>query len=156
MPRSSRRPLACGAGCTTISIRQGYAVRNRGARRADLRPRLQQLGFTPRQGEPATDALLRGYISTLGKMGDPAVVAEAKRLFAAWQGNPDAIPGSLKQTWLRVIARNADQPTWEALRAKAKASTGAVERTSLYQLLGATADRRWRSALELAVDGRAR
>ena len=116
-------------------------------------PRLQQLGFTPRQGEPATDALLRGtLISTLGKMGDPAVVAEAKRLFAAWQGNPEAIPGSLKQTWLRVIARNADQPTWEALRAKAKASTGAVERTSLYQLLGATADKPLaQRALELAL-----
>ncbi len=41
-------------------------------------------------------------------MRDPAVVAEARRLFAAWQSNPDAIPGSLKQTWLRVIARNAD------------------------------------------------
>src|SRR4029079_4879414 len=48
-------------------------------------PRLQQLGFMPRQGEPAMDAVLRTtLIGTLGKEGDPAVVAEAKRLFAAW------------------------------------------------------------------------
>ena len=116
-------------------------------------PRLQQLGFTPRQGEPATDALLRGtLISTLGKMGDPAVVAEAKRLFAAWQTNPDAIPGSLKATWLRVIARNADQATWDAIHAKARASTGAAERTSLYQLLGAASDEALaRRALDLAL-----
>jgi len=116
-------------------------------------PRLQQLGFAPRQGELATDALLRGsLIGTLGKMRDPAVVAEARRLFAAWQSNPDAIPGSLKQTWLRVIARNADEATWEALHAKAKAATGAVERTSLYQLLGATADAKLAGrALDLAL-----
>jgi hypothetical protein len=115
--------------------------------------RMQQLGFVPRQGEPATDALLRGtLIATLGRMRDPAVVAEAKRLFAAWQSNPDAIPGSLKQTWLRVIARNADAATWDALHAKAKAATGAVERTSLYQLLGATADAKLAGrALDLAL-----
>ena len=104
-------------------------------------PRLQQLGFAPRQGEPATDALLRTtLISTLGKFRDPAVLAEANRLFAAWQSNPDAIPGSLKQTWLGVVARNADPATWEAIHAKAAAAKGAVERESLYQLLGAASD----------------
>jgi aminopeptidase N len=116
-------------------------------------PRLQQLGFLPRAGEPATDTLLReSLIGTLGKMGDAAVVAEANRLFAAWQNNPNAIPGSLKQTWLRVIARNADQSSWEILHAKAKAASGSVERTSLYQLLGATRDEALaRRALELAL-----
>jgi aminopeptidase N len=79
-------------------------------------------------------------ISTLGKLRDPKVLAEANRLFAAWQQDPNAIPGSLKQTWLGVIARNADQPTWEVLHAKAAASSGAVERTSLYELLGAARD----------------
>ena len=55
-------------------------------------------------------------------------------------------------TWLGVIARNADEATWEALHAKAKATTGAVERTSLYQLLGATTDASLaRRALDLAL-----
>ena len=104
-------------------------------------PRLQQLGFAPRQGEPATDALLRTtLIGTLGKFRDPAVLAEANRLFAAWQTNSNAIPGSLKQTWLGVIARNADLATWNTLHAKAAAATGAVERQSLYQLLGTASD----------------
>jgi aminopeptidase N len=116
-------------------------------------PRLQQLGFAPRQGEPATDALLRGtLIGTLGKMRDPAVLAEANRLFAAWQNDPNAIPGSLKQTWLRVVARNANEATWNALHAKAQAATGSVERTSLYQLLGATRDEALaHRALDLAL-----
>ena len=116
-------------------------------------PRLQQLGFMPRQGEPAMDAILRtSLIGTLGKVGDPGVVAEAKRLFAAWLKDPKAIPGSVKQTWLRVVARNADRATWDALHAKALATTGAVERTSLYQLLGTAHDEALaRRALDLAL-----
>jgi aminopeptidase N len=116
-------------------------------------PRLQQLGFAPRAGEPAVDALLRSsLIGTLGKFSDAAVLAEANRLFAAWQTNPDAIPGSLKQTWLRVVARNADEATWNIIHAKARAATNSVERTSLYQLLGATKDENLaRRALDLAL-----
>jgi aminopeptidase N len=116
-------------------------------------PRLQQLGFTPRPGEPAVDALLRSsLISTLGKFKDPAVVAEAARLFAAWQSNPDAIPGSLKETWLGIVARNADEATWNAMRAKAQAATGYAERSSLYRLLGsASSDALAQRALDLAL-----
>jgi aminopeptidase N len=116
-------------------------------------PRMRELGFVPRQGEPATDTLLRGtLISTLGKMRDPAVLAEANRLFAAWQTDPNAIPGPLKQTWLGVVARNADAATWNALHAKAEATTGAVERTSLYQLLGSARDEALgRRALDLSL-----
>jgi aminopeptidase N len=116
-------------------------------------PRLQQLGFTPKAGEPAVDALLRGtLIGILGEFKDPSVLGEANRLFAAWQSNPDAIPGSLKQTWLGVVARNADAATWNVLHAKAKAATGSVEQTSLYELLGSTTDETLaRRALALAL-----
>ena len=116
-------------------------------------PRLQQLGFTPHDGEPAVDALLRAsLIGTLGKFKDPTVLAEAGRLFTAWQANGNAIPGSLKQTWLGVIARNADEATWNAIHAKAQTATGSVERTSLYELLGASADEALaHRALDLAL-----
>jgi aminopeptidase N len=116
-------------------------------------PRLQQLGFVPRPGEPATDSVLREtMITALGNMGDPAVVAEANRLFAAWRRDPTAIPGSLKATWLGVVARNADEATWNALHAKAQATTGAVERTSMYELLGeARNEALARRALDLAL-----
>lgn len=116
-------------------------------------PRLDQLGFVPKTDEAAGDALLRSsLISTLGRLKDPRVLAEANRLFVAWQNNPDAIPGSLKQTWLGVIARNADETTWNAIHAKAQAATGFAERTSLYQLLGATGDEALaRRTLDLAL-----
>ena len=116
-------------------------------------PRLQQLGFAPKAGEPAVDAVLRPtLIAALGKYRDPAVLAEASRLFAAWKQNPDAIPGSLKSTWLGVIARNADAATWDAIHQRARATMGTVERTSLYQLLGRTHDEALaRKALDLAL-----
>jgi aminopeptidase N len=116
-------------------------------------PRLQQLGFAPKPGEPAVDALLRPtLIATLGKYRDPGVLAEANRLFAAWQKDPNAIPGSLKTTWLGVIARNADAATWQAIHAKAKAATSHIEKTSLYQLLGRARDEALaQRTLELAL-----
>jgi aminopeptidase N len=116
-------------------------------------PRLQQLGFAPKAGEPAVDALLRStLIGILGEFKDPNVLAEANRLFAAWQSNPGAIPGSLKQTWLGVSARNADEAIWNVLHAKARAATGSVERTSLYELLGSTTNEALaRRALDLAL-----
>jgi aminopeptidase N len=119
----------------------------------DFGPRLTQLGLAPKPGEPATDAVLRPtLIGALGKYRDPVALAEASRLFAAWKSDPDAIPGSLKTTWLGVIARNADAATWDTIHAKAKASTSTVERTALYQLLGDVRDEALaRRTLELAL-----
>ena len=116
-------------------------------------PRLQAIGLTPRADEVPIDALLRPtLISVLGKIGDPAVVAESNRLLAAWVKDREAIPGSLKSTWLGVAARNATPTTWEALHAAARATQGQVERSTLYSLLGDTKDEALaRRALDLAV-----
>ncbi len=116
-------------------------------------PRLAVLGFAPRPGEPALDALLRPtLIASLGQVGDPLVAAEANRLFAAWRTDRDAIPGSLKETWLAIAARNATAQSWDALHSAARSTTGAVERSSLYELLGKSRDEALaRRALELAI-----
>ena len=53
---------------------------------------------------------------------------------------PTRFRSLLKQTWLTVIARNADVAKWDVIHAKAKTATGAVERTTLYELLGHTKD----------------
>ena len=116
-------------------------------------PRLQAIGLTPRDGEPPIDALLRPtLIGVLGKIGDRAVVAEANRLFAAWVKDRNAIPGSLKSTWLSVAAENATPATWDALHAAARSTQGQVERSTLYELLGSAKDPALaRRALDLAV-----
>jgi aminopeptidase N len=115
--------------------------------------RLQAIGLAPRAGEAPVDALLRPtLIEELGRVGDPAVVAEANRLFAAWLKDRNAIPGSLKSAWLEVVARNASPATWNAIHAAARATPGHVERASLYGLLASASDEALaRRALALAI-----
>ena len=117
--------------------------------------RLKAIGLTPREGEAPVDALLRPVLITeLGRVGDPAVVAEANRLFAAWIQDRNAIPGSLKSAWLEVVARNATPATWNALHAAARTTASQAERSSLYGLLSSARDETLaRQALELAISG---
>ena len=116
-------------------------------------PRLALLGFAPRAGEPALDASLRPtLIENLGYLGSPEVKAEGKRLLAALSSNPDAIPGSLKATWLGVLGRNADAATWDSLHTLARNAKGTVERITLYDALGKARDEALaRRALDLAL-----
>ena len=117
--------------------------------------RLRAIGLTPRAGEAPVDALLRPTLITqLGRVGDPTVVAEANRLFAAWLKDREAIPGSLKSAWLDVIAHNATPANWNALHEVARATPGQTERSNLYELLSSTRDEGLaRRALELAISG---
>ena len=120
---------------------------------ATYSPRLKALGFTPRAGEPPLDTLLRqSLIGQLGRIGDPRVVAEGERLFAAWQKDRAAIPGPLKETWLAVIARNATPANWDAIHRIAGETRGSVERAALYQMLGRARDEKLAMrALDLAL-----
>lgn len=103
--------------------------------------KLTQLGMKPIPGEPAIDANLRSsLIGTLGAMGDPAVLAEANRLFAALDSNPAALDGPLRTTWLSIIAYNADQATWDKIRNLAKTAISQPVKSTLYGLLGRSKD----------------
>ncbi|MEO6224615.1 MAG: M1 family metallopeptidase [Sphingomicrobium sp.] len=116
-------------------------------------PVLAQIGFVPRPGETPTITTLRPQLITaLGNIRDPQVVGEANRLFAAMQSDPNAIPGSLKRTWLGLIATNADAATWERLHVMARNATIATERQNLYALLSSVRDEALaRRALDLAI-----
>ena len=105
------------------------------------RPRMAALGFEPRAREILPRAKLRSQlIPTLGKLGDPTVAAEARRRFALFATNPRALDGPLKTTWLRIVASNATRAEWDALAAQAKSSTGLVERSTYFSLLGRAND----------------
>lgn len=106
-----------------------------------LEPALQRLGFDPRSGEPALDAVLRSeVIGALGAMGNAQVLAEARRRFAALDGDTKALDGPLKSLWLRMIAVNATTADWDKLHHLAQTSKSTVERSTLYSLLGAAND----------------
>ncbi|ALL11882.1 M1 family metallopeptidase [Caulobacter henricii] len=120
---------------------------------ARLNPLFAQVGWTPKAGEPDTVAILRGeLIGALGGMGDPAVVAEARRRFAADRTDPSAIPGPLRKVILAVVAQHADAATWDAIRAQAQAEKTPLIRAQLYALLAAADDKVLaQKALDLAL-----
>ncbi|KSB90850.1 aminopeptidase [Caulobacter vibrioides] len=120
---------------------------------ARLSPLLARVGWEAKAGEPDPVAILRGdLISTLGELGDAAVVAEARRRYAADKTDPAAIPGPLRKAILTVVAVNANAATWDAIHAQAKAEKTPLVRTQLYNLLAAADDETLaRKALDLAL-----
>jgi aminopeptidase N len=121
--------------------------------RERLDPVFAKVGWVQREDEPAPVTILRNtLIATLGAMGDPAVVDEARRRFAARAADPAAMPGPLRKTLLRVVARHADASTWDALRADARAERTPLVKEELYFLLASTVDESLaRRALDLAL-----
>lgn len=120
---------------------------------AQLRPLLAKVGWTAKAGEADNVAILRAdVIGTLGGLGDSEVVAEATRRFNADKTDPTAIPGPLRKTILGVVAKHADQATWDAIHAQALAEKTPLVRAQLYSLLAAAEDETLaRKALELAL-----
>jgi aminopeptidase N len=120
---------------------------------AKLTPILTGIGYDVKPGESAQVPVLRSaLVSTLGDMGDKAVVGEANRRFAALASDPAALDGPLRNLWLTIIAKNADQATWDKLRAMAKGAKSDLEKSTVYALLGAAKDEKLgQQALDLAL-----
>ena len=120
---------------------------------AKLGPVLSRIGFDAKAGEgPQVPVLRSALVSTLGDMGDKAVVAEANRRFAALESDPAALDGPLRNVWLGIIAKNADQATWDKLRMMAKGAKTDLEKSTLYALLGGARDEKLAAqALDLAL-----
>ena len=104
-------------------------------------PALDKLGMKQDVSDSTLDSNLRSaLISTLGYMGDPKVVSEARRLFDTLDSNPAALDGPLRTTWLGVIAQNADQAAWNKLRKLGQTAESQLVKSSMYRLLGASRD----------------
>lgn len=140
-----------------------YEILDDGAARTQLRalasakygPRLATLGFDPREGEDLTDTALRAdLIRDLGTMGDPGVVAEARKRFQALASDPHALDGPLKSTWLGVAAANATAQDWALMKSLAEKAGSIVERQLYYAALGSAKDEALaQKTLELAISG---
>ncbi|MCP1470006.1 aminopeptidase N [Sphingobium sp. OAS761] len=120
---------------------------------AKLTPVLARIGYDAKAGEgPQVPVLRSALVSTLGDMGDKGVVAEANRRFAALAQDPTALDGPLRTTWLAIIAKNADQATWDRLRVLAKNASSDLEKSTGYTLLGSAKDEKLaQQALDLAL-----
>lgn len=118
-----------------------------------LAPILSRIGYDAKQGEgPQVPLLRQSLLSALGAMGDPAVLAEARRRFAALESDPAALDGPEKFVWLGIVAQHADWPVWRKLREMANAAPTALEKSQLFALLGrAKDDALSEQALKLAL-----
>jgi aminopeptidase N len=118
-----------------------------------LSPLMQRLGWTAATNEPDPIGLLRQeLIRSLGTLGDPTVVAEARRRFAVRQSDANALPGALRDSILMVVAFHSDEATWNALHHEAKSETSPMLKNHWYRLLGQAKDKALaRKALELAL-----
>ena len=109
--------------------------------RAQLAPVAAQLGWEAKPGESDNAAVTRrNVLSQLGELGDATTVAEARRRFDAWLKDPSTLTGASRRTVLSIMAANADEATWEAIHAQARASNDPTDRTRLYAYLGASED----------------
>ncbi|MBO9710007.1 MAG: M1 family metallopeptidase [Caulobacter sp.] len=120
---------------------------------ARLAPVFAKVGWTAKAGEAAPVASLRAsLITSLSTLGDPAVIAEAKRRYAADKADPTAVPGPLRKTILAVVGRHADARAWDALHEQAKAEKTPLIRDQLYTQLASALDPALSAkALELAI-----
>jgi len=131
------------------------------ARRAKLRtfaiarlaPVFAMIGWTAQPGEADPVTILRSdLIGTLGSLGDAAVIAEARRRYAAQATDPTAMPADLRRTILGVVALNADNETWDKLHADAIAEKTQLVKDMLYSLLSIAKDKALaQRALDLAL-----
>jgi aminopeptidase N len=109
---------------------------------ARLAPVLAQVGWMPGNGESDKVALLRNdLIATLGSLGDTAVIDEARRRHALAASDPAAMPASIRVAILAVVARHADDATWDRLQAAAMAETTSLIRDQYFDMLASTEDK---------------
>jgi aminopeptidase N len=119
--------------------------------RGALRPVFDRIGWNGKPDDSAPVQLLRTtLIGTLAGLEDEAVIAEARRRFAA---NDDAsMPPALRSLITAIVADKADAATWDKLHAMAKAEKTPMIKNQLYGLLGMAEDKALgQRALELAL-----
>jgi aminopeptidase N len=143
---SRYREQAAGGDTTRKQRFDAFAI-------ARLAPLMAQVGWTARPGEPSAVANLRErLIVVLSDLGDPTVIAEARRRFTALATDANAVPGPLRKTVMGVVAQHADAAMWDQLHAAARSETTPLVRDQRYTLLAATEDRALAMrALQLAL-----
>ncbi|HVZ99862.1 MAG TPA: M1 family metallopeptidase [Caulobacterales bacterium] len=117
--------------------------------RGILNPVFRQVGWDKHSGEAANVSVLRErLVSALSILADPTFEAEALRRF-----NADQIPGELHEEVLNAVGRAANEATFNALLAKARATTDTLEKEYYYDALAHARDPALaQRALELAFD----
>ena len=101
--------------------------------RSIIKPLERRLGWTAKPGEtPAQQALRRTAIEDLGAWGDPGTIATARRRFAEFVHDRNAIAPDDQAMIFSTVGRYADAATFDALHRLARQSGNAVQKRRLY------------------------
>ena len=104
--------------------------------RSRLRPPFERLGWDRAAGESEDNTILRAkLIGELGALGDDAVLAEAKRRFAAFVKDPRSLDVNLRGSVIFLAGREADRETYDELRALGRKATSTELRNRYYVAL---------------------
>lgn len=121
--------------------------------RGRLAPQLKRIGWDAGRDEPPNVGVLRAaLIETLAKLGDPQVVAETGRRFAASESGKAPLPGGIRRAVTRAVAMHADETMWDKLAERASSASSPLEqRFYLDALTYVLDDALAEKSLELAV-----
>ena len=106
-----------------------------------IRPEFDRLGWDPKPGESFLDSLLRpDLIESLGRYGDPEVVAEAGKRFQAFVKTPDSLPAALREPVLDIVGHHADQATYDTLKKLGIQATSTEEKLRYFGAMAGASD----------------
>lgn len=104
--------------------------------RSIIKPMAEQLGWEPQAAEtPDVQELRRTLLADLGLWGDPQVLAEARRRFAAFIADQHAIKPDDQGFILGIVMHSADGASFEQLHALAKAEKDDTAKLRYYRAL---------------------
>jgi ERAP1-like C-terminal domain len=104
--------------------------------RSILRPSFEVLGWEPKTGETVKAANLRvGLIEILGDLNDPGIIAGCRDRFQKYLSDPTSLAPDLRPACLGVVARYADEPTWNKLHELGLKTTSIEEKQNYYDAL---------------------
>jgi len=109
--------------------------------RSLLRPSFDALGWDPKAGEPANAGNLRAsLIAALGDLNDPEIVSGCRERFQKYLANPKSLPPDLRRPIFAVVARYADEATWNKLHNLGLKTTSIEEKQNYYDALAGAID----------------
>jgi hypothetical protein len=109
--------------------------------RSLLRPTFASLGWEPKPNEPPNAGRLRAsLISALGHLNDPEVLAGCRERFEKYLAHPASLPPDLRAPVLVVVARHADEKTWNNLHELGLKTTSIEDQQNYYEALACATD----------------
>ncbi|MEO6951158.1 MAG: M1 family metallopeptidase [Polyangia bacterium] len=104
--------------------------------------RAHELGLSPHKDDSEDTRLLRAQLvpTYIAVTGDPVLLAEARKLAAAWLKDPHAITPDLVDGVLDVVGRSGTRAQWNAWMKAARATKERPMRLHLVNALGSMRD----------------